>query len=141
MRTRGAVVERYVGLVKEWFLLPQVIGNAVWRVNCKPLRNAYYGGVTAVWMLPHVYRYLRPPEVYIYRPEVQDDAMAFYEKATDVVVPVVAVALALLIYVQQRWNYKIVGWSLLRTEARLLIMTRTVVFVAVDCFKNRLEVK
>uniref|UniRef100_A0A0E0ALV8 RING-type E3 ubiquitin transferase n=1 Tax=Oryza glumipatula TaxID=40148 RepID=A0A0E0ALV8_9ORYZ len=116
MRTRGAVVERYVGLVKEWFLLPQVIGNAVWRVNCKPLRNAYYGGVTAVWMLPHVYRYLRPPEVYIYRPEVQDDAMAFYAKATDVVVPVVAVALALLIYVQQRWNYKIVGWSLLRTE-------------------------
>ncbi|EEC82330.1 hypothetical protein OsI_26620 [Oryza sativa Indica Group] len=116
MRTRGAVVERYVGLVKEWFLLPQVIGNAVWRVNCKPLRNAYYGGVTTVWMLPHVYRYLRPPEVYIYRPEVQDDAMAFYEKATDVVVPVVAVALALLIYVQQRWNYKIVGWSLLRTE-------------------------
>ncbi|KAF0908408.1 hypothetical protein E2562_025078 [Oryza meyeriana var. granulata] len=94
MRTRGAVVERYVGLVKEWFLLPQVIGNAVWRVNCKPLRNKYYGGVTAVWLLPHVYRYLRPPVVYIY-PEVQDDAMAFYAKATDVAVPVIASALAL----------------------------------------------
>uniref|UniRef100_A0A0E0LMN1 RING-type E3 ubiquitin transferase n=1 Tax=Oryza punctata TaxID=4537 RepID=A0A0E0LMN1_ORYPU len=112
MRTRGAVVERYVGLVKEWFLLPQVIGNAVWRVNCKPLRNTYYGGVTAVWLLPHVYRYLRPPVVYIY-PEVQDDAMAFYAKATDVVVPVIAVALALSIYVQQRWNYKIVALGLI----------------------------
>jgi hypothetical protein len=37
MRTGGTVMERYVGVVKEWFLLPQVIGNAVWRVNCKPL--------------------------------------------------------------------------------------------------------
>nr|CAB3449477.1 unnamed protein product [Digitaria exilis] len=33
----GDVVEWYAGVVKELFLLPQVIGNALWRVNYKPL--------------------------------------------------------------------------------------------------------
>jgi hypothetical protein len=55
MRTRGAVVERYVGVVREWSLLPQVMGNAVWHVNCKPLEARYYADVTTVWLLPHIY--------------------------------------------------------------------------------------
>ncbi|XBH89346.1 hypothetical protein VPH35_081269 [Triticum aestivum] len=36
-----------------------------------------------------------------------DDAMDLYSKVGGVVVPVMAVVLALLVYVQQRWNYKI----------------------------------
>ncbi|TVU38234.1 hypothetical protein EJB05_11591, partial [Eragrostis curvula] len=110
MRTAGAVVERYIGVVKEWFLLPQVVGNAVWRVNCKPLAKKYYAGVTAVWLLPHVYGYLRPPTVYM-QPEIRNDVMDLCANAFDVVVPVVGVALALAVYLQQRWNYKIVGWT------------------------------
>lgn len=114
-RTR---VERYVGLVKEWFLLPQVIGNAAWRVNCKPLGKRYYAGVTAVWLLPHVYGYLRPPVVSMY-PELQDDVMDFYANVVGVVVPFIAVVLALSICVQQRWNYKIVGWAKARGQNKL----------------------
>ncbi|CAL4970302.1 unnamed protein product [Urochloa decumbens] len=113
MRTRAAVVEGYVGVVKEWFLLPQVIGNALWRVNCKPLAARYYAGVTVVWLLPHVYGYLRPPVVNPYsESEAYDDVVAFYSKASAMVVPVVGLVLALVVYVQQRWNYKIVGWAM-----------------------------
>ncbi|RCV04658.1 hypothetical protein SETIT_1G018200v2 [Setaria italica] len=119
-RTRAAIVERHVGVVKEWFLLAQVIGNALWRVNCKPLAERYYAGVTAVWLLPHVYGYLRPPVVNtFYESEAHDDVMDFYSKASAVVVPVVGFVLALVVYVQQRWNYKIVGWAM-RTEKNKL---------------------
>ncbi|CAL4888850.1 unnamed protein product [Urochloa decumbens] len=114
MRTRAAVVEGYVRVVKEWFLLPQVIGNALWRVNCKPLAARYYAGVTVVWLLPHVYGYLRPPVVInpYSESEAYDDVVAFYSKASAVVVPVVGLVLALVVYVQQRWNYKIVRWPM-----------------------------
>jgi hypothetical protein len=119
-RTRAAIVERHVGVVKEWFLLPQVIGNALWRVNCKPLAVRYYAGVTAVWLLPHVYGYLRPPVVNIYSESAaHDDVMDFYSKVSAVVVPVAGFVLALVVYVQQRWNYKIVGWAM-RTEKNKL---------------------
>jgi hypothetical protein len=112
MRTGGTVMERYVGVVKEWFLLPQVIGNAVWRVNCKPLAGGYYAGVTAAWLLPRIYSYLRPPVVNMYPAETHDDVMDFYYKASTVVIPVVGVLLALVVYAQQRWNYKIIGWAM-----------------------------
>ncbi|CAO2045250.1 unnamed protein product [Urochloa humidicola] len=117
MRTRAAIVEGYVGVVKEWFLLPQVIGNALWRVNCKPLVAGYYAGVTAAGLLPHVYGYLRPPVVNR-EFEAQDGVVEFYSKASAVVVPVVGLVLALVVYVQQRWNYKIVGWAM-RTKNKL----------------------
>lgn len=35
-----ATVEQHIGLMQDMLLLPQVIGNATWRVNCKPLRGA-----------------------------------------------------------------------------------------------------
>ncbi|BAS78543.1 Os02g0460000 [Oryza sativa Japonica Group] len=35
-----ATVEQHIGLMQDMLLLPQVIGNAAWRVNCKPLRGA-----------------------------------------------------------------------------------------------------
>ena len=106
----AAMVERCIGLVREWFLLPQVMGNAVWRVNCRPLRKSYYAGITGMSLLPHVYGFLRPPPavgMYPAPKEAQDGAMDLYSKVGGVVVPVMAVVLALLVYVQQRWNYKI----------------------------------
>ncbi|GJN19450.1 hypothetical protein PR202_gb06729 [Eleusine coracana subsp. coracana] len=57
MQTQSAVVVgRYLGVAKEWFLLPQVIGNAVWRVNCRPLAARFYASVTAarLWLPPAV---------------------------------------------------------------------------------------
>jgi len=112
------IVERYAGAAKAWFSLPQVIGNALWRVNCKPLAARYYAGVTAAWLLPHVYGYLRPPMVNAYF-EAHGDGVGFYSKGGAVVVPVVGFVLALVVYVQQRWNYKIVGWAM-RTEKNKL---------------------
>jgi hypothetical protein len=73
----------------------------------------YYAGVTAAWLLPRIYGYLRPPVVNVYPPETDDDVIHFYYKAGTVVIPlVVGVLLALVVYVQQRWNYKIIGWAM-----------------------------
>ncbi|KAL6657705.1 hypothetical protein ACP70R_005485 [Stipagrostis hirtigluma subsp. patula] len=119
MATRGAVAERYLGVVKEWFLIPQVIGNALWGVNCKPLRPRYYAGVSAVWLLPHAYGYLRPTAVVNMYAQIQDDVMDFYAKACDVVVPVIVVVLALAVYVQQRRNYIIVAWPMMKKQNKL----------------------
>ena len=110
-----------MGLVREWFLLPQVMGNAVWRVNCRPLRKSYYAGITGMSLLPHVYGFLRPPsavDMYPVPYEVQDGVtMDLYPKAGGVVVPLVALVLALLVYVQQRWNhYRILGWAVVDKE-------------------------
>ncbi|RLN09304.1 uncharacterized protein C2845_PM11G19280 [Panicum miliaceum] len=124
-RVRVAIVERYAGVAKEWFLLPQVVGNALWRVNCKPLAARYYAGVTAVWLLPHVYGYLRPPVVNTNSEAAHGDAMGFYSKAGAVVVPVVGFVLALVVYVQQRWNYKIVGWAMRRRGASVTGRSRS----------------
>jgi hypothetical protein len=108
----GDVTERYVNAVKEWFLLPQVVGNAIWRINCKPLAARYYAGVTAAWLLPHVYGYLRPP---------YPGALYYHSEAAAMVVPSIGIMLALLVFVQQRWNCKIVGWAT-RTQRNKLLL-------------------
>ncbi|KAL6657704.1 hypothetical protein ACP70R_005484 [Stipagrostis hirtigluma subsp. patula] len=118
MRTRAALAARYLGVVKEWFLLPQVIGNAVWRVNGKPLGESYYAGVTAVWLLPHVYGGLRQLAVVNEYPQLKG-VMDFYATAYGVVVPVVGIVLALAVYAQQRWNYKIVAWAMMTEQNKL----------------------
>ena len=51
----------YVGLVQDFFLLPQIIGNILWHFERKPLRKLYYIGITVLRLLPHIYDYLRPP--------------------------------------------------------------------------------
>uniref|UniRef100_A0A453JME8 RING-type E3 ubiquitin transferase n=2 Tax=Aegilops tauschii subsp. strangulata TaxID=200361 RepID=A0A453JME8_AEGTS len=115
----AAIVERCISLAREWFLLPQVMGNAVWRVNCRPLRKSYYAGITGMSLLPHVYGFLRPPpavDMYPVPEEAQDGAMDLYPKVGGVVVPLVAAALAFLVYVQQRWNYRILGWVIVGKE-------------------------
>lgn len=35
-------VQQYIGLVQDFFLLPQIIGNVLWKIDCKPLRKVYY---------------------------------------------------------------------------------------------------
>ncbi|CAA6664059.1 unnamed protein product [Spirodela intermedia] len=48
----GARLEQYAGLVQDFFLIPQVIGNIVWQIRCRPLRKAYYLGITLIKLLP-----------------------------------------------------------------------------------------
>ncbi|KAM0886888.1 hypothetical protein ACQ4PT_029413 [Festuca glaucescens] len=116
---RGAVtVEQQVALMQDLFLLPQVIGNAMWRINCRPLKGSFYVGVTAVRLLPLVYDYVRPSAAFAgaHYSGMQDFMGAasasggrFFVKARDVVIPLAAVALALMLHAQQRWNYAIVS--------------------------------
>jgi hypothetical protein len=88
-----------------------VIGNAVWRVNCRPLKGSFYIGVTAVRLLPHVYDYVRPTAAFVGERDFVGAASRgqFFANSGDVVIPLAAVALVLVVHAQQRWNYAILG--------------------------------
>jgi hypothetical protein len=101
--------EQLVALMRDLFLLPQVIGNAAWRVNCKPLAESYYLGVTAARVLPYAYDYVRPAGVDPHFEQLYSNGYSHKLKPVELVVPFVAVVLALVVYVQQRWNYAIVS--------------------------------
>ncbi|XP_039117344.1 uncharacterized protein LOC120253121 [Dioscorea cayenensis subsp. rotundata] len=100
-------LEEYVGLIQDFFLLPQIIGNTMWQLNGKPLRKVYYFGITLVRILPHVYDYVRAP---VFNPyfseeyEFVNPALDFYSKFDDVAIPMTAILLSILVYVQQRWD-------------------------------------
>lgn len=101
------ILKEYYGLVQDLFLLPQVVGNHIWVVKGKPLRSLFYVGVTVLRLLPHVYDTLRPS---VFNPYFADEfqyanpSSDFYSKAGDIAIPVLAVALAVIVYIQQRWN-------------------------------------
>ncbi|CAM0906462.1 unnamed protein product [Alopecurus aequalis] len=110
LNREAVTVEQQVALMQDLFLLPQVIGNAVWRVNCRPLEGSFYVGVTTVRLLPHVYDYVRPTGYSGEQKFVHAASQGrFFAKAGDVVIPLAAVALALVVHAQQRWNYAIVS--------------------------------
>ncbi|PWA57279.1 hypothetical protein CTI12_AA411730 [Artemisia annua] len=102
-------LEEYMGLVQDLFLLPQVIGNIMWQINCKPLRKLYFIGLTIIRLLPHVYDYIRSP---IPNPYFSEDYefvnphLDFYSKIGDVLIPVTAILLAILVHAQQKLGYE-----------------------------------
>ncbi|XP_027344770.1 uncharacterized protein LOC113857184 isoform X1 [Abrus precatorius] len=102
-------LEEYVGLVEDFFLLPQIIGNLIWHLDCKPLRKLYFIGITVVRLLPHIYDYIRAP---IPNPYFSEDSefvnpnLDFYSKFGDIAIPLTAIILALVVYIQQRWSYE-----------------------------------
>lgn len=104
-----AELEEYVGLVQDFFLLPQVIGNLIWQINCKPLRKSYFIGLTVIRLLPHVYDYIRTP---IPNPYFSEDYefvnphLDFYSKFGDIGIPVIAILLAVVVHVQQKFSYE-----------------------------------
>ncbi|KAJ4718246.1 DUF2921 family protein [Melia azedarach] len=102
-------LEEYIGLVQDFFLLPQVIGNFLWQIDSKPLRKLYFVGITVVRLLPHVYDYIRPPIPNPYfgdEYELVNPKMDFYSKFGDIAIPVTAIFLAAAVYIQQRWDYE-----------------------------------
>ncbi|XP_076920672.1 uncharacterized protein LOC143581872 [Bidens hawaiensis] len=102
-------LEEYVGLVRDFFLLPQVIGNIIWQIGCVPLRKSYFIGLTIIQLLPHVYDYVRSPIPNPYfseEYEFVDPRLDFYSKIGDVLIPIIAVLLAVLVYVQQKLGYE-----------------------------------
>ncbi|KAJ8643258.1 hypothetical protein MRB53_005006 [Persea americana] len=116
-------LEEYIGLVQDFFLLPQIIGNLLWQIDCKPLRKAYYIGVTIVRLLPHVYDYIRAP---VFNPyfseeyEFVNPDLDFYSKFGDIAIPATATILAVTVYIQQRWTYRELSQKLNFGQHRLL---------------------
>ncbi|KZV43177.1 hypothetical protein F511_23653 [Dorcoceras hygrometricum] len=116
-------LEEYVGLVQDFFLLPQVIANLVWQINCRPLRKMYYIGLTSIRLLPHIYDRVIVPMPNIYFSESYDfvnQRTGFYSKSGDIAISITAIFLALIIYVQQRWNYAKLSEKLVVGQATLL---------------------
>ncbi|KAF6144900.1 hypothetical protein GIB67_041486 [Kingdonia uniflora] len=102
-------LEEYMGLVQDFFLLPQIIGNILWQIHCKPLRKVYYVGITLVRLLPHVYDYVRAPVSNPYFSEEYEfvnPSLDFYSRFGDVAIPLAAVVLSIVVFIQQRWSYE-----------------------------------
>lgn len=103
-------LEEYIGLIHDFFLLPQVVGNFLWQIDTdsKPLRKLYFMGVTFVRLLPHLYDFLRSPTTNPYisvEYEFVNPDFDFFSKVSDVSIPMTAVLLAMVVFVQQRWGY------------------------------------
>ncbi|XWS20363.1 hypothetical protein CRYUN_Cryun31cG0095100 [Craigia yunnanensis] len=89
-------LEEYIGLVQDFFLLPKVIGNFMWQIDCKPLRKLYYIGITVVRLLPHFYDYVRAPVPNPYFAEEYEfvnPTLDFYSNFGDVAIPITAIFL------------------------------------------------
>lgn len=102
-------LEEYIGLVQDFFLLPQVIGNFMWQIDCKPLRKLYFIGITMIRLLPHVYDYISAPFLSPYLAEENEfvnPSLDFYTQFGDITIPAIAILFAFAVYVQQRWNYE-----------------------------------
>ncbi|MCL7029382.1 hypothetical protein MKW94_012887 [Papaver nudicaule] len=100
-------LEEYVGLIQDFFLLPQIIGNLLWQIHCKPLRKLYYFGITLVRLLPHIYDHTKGP---VFNPyfseeyEFVNPSSDFHSRLGDIAIPVTAIVLALVVFIQQRWS-------------------------------------
>lgn len=117
------VLEEYAGLVQDFFLFPQFIGNLLWQIDCKPLRKLYFVGITAVRLFPHVYDYIRAPALNPYFTEDNEFANPtsdFYSKFGDVAIPMTAILLAIAVYIQQRWSYEKLSQTLRLGNVNLL---------------------
>jgi hypothetical protein len=116
-------LEEYVGLVQDLFLLPQIIGNLLWQIDCKPIRKFYFIGVTLVRLMPHVYDYIRTPvrDPYFFEDsEFVDPNTDFYSKSGDIAIPTTMVFLAVIVYLQQRWSYEKLSRTLVFGKWKLL---------------------
>ncbi|GAU13807.1 hypothetical protein TSUD_261340 [Trifolium subterraneum] len=116
-------LEEYAGLVQDFFLFPQIIGNIIWQINCKPLRKLYFIGITLVRLLPHIYDYIRAPVPNPYFSEDSEfinPSLDFYSKFGDIAIPVTAILLAILVYFQQRLGYDKLSQVLTFRQYKLL---------------------
>ncbi|KAG0461508.1 hypothetical protein HPP92_021805 [Vanilla planifolia] len=115
--------EEYIGLIQDFFLLPQIIGNFLWRIDCKPLRKVYYVGITVVRILPHIYDYIGAP---VFNPyfsqeyEFVNPNLDFYSKLGDVAISIAATVFALILFIQQKWSYEKLCQGILSGQNKLM---------------------
>lgn len=122
-QTWKTLLEEYIGLLQDLFLLPQVIGNIIWQINGKPLRKLYYMGITTVRLLPHVYDYIRGPisnPFFSEEYEFVNKKFEFYSEFGDIAIPLLVIGLAVIVYLQQRWSYEKISEALTIGRFRIL---------------------
>ncbi|CAE5960057.1 unnamed protein product [Arabidopsis arenosa] len=117
--------EEYIGLVQDFFLLPQVIANVMWQIDSRqPLRKLYYFGITLVRLFPHAYDYIvgSVPDPYFIGEEHEfvNPNFDFFSKFGDIAIPVTAILLAVIVFVQQRWDYDKLSQALSFGRFRIL---------------------
>lgn len=123
LQTWETLFQEYIGVLQDLSLLPQVIGNIIWQINSKPLRKLYYLGITVVRLLPHVYDYIRGPvsnPFFSEEYEFVNQRFDFYSEVGDIAIPVLAVTLAGIVYIQQKWNYEKLSNTLTLGRFRIL---------------------
>ncbi|KAK7272532.1 hypothetical protein RJT34_29188 [Clitoria ternatea] len=100
-------LKSYGGLVLDGFLLPQIILNLFSNTRENVLSCSFYFGITSVRLLPHAYDLYRThsyahqdSDQYFYADPTED----FYSTASDIVIPLGGILLAIIIYLQQRFG-------------------------------------
>lgn len=97
----------YAGLILDGFLLPQIVLNAVRGGSAEnALARPFYIGVSGVRLVPHAYDQFRAHNypssdvngTYLYA----NPSVDFYSTAWDVVIPCGIVAMAAIVFLQQR---------------------------------------
>ncbi|XAR50594.1 hypothetical protein NMG60_11004954 [Bertholletia excelsa] len=113
----------YMGLVQDFFLLPQIMGNLLWQLHCKPLRKVYFIGITVVRVLPHIYDYIRshiPNPYFSEEFEFVNSRLDFHSRFGDIAISLTEILLAVAVYIQQRWNYVKLSQTLVTGQRRIL---------------------
>lgn len=101
-------IKAYGGLLLDFHLFPQVVGNVLWGAKEQaPLSKVFYLGMALVRSLPHIYDLCRKfrfipafTDMYLYANPEWD----FYNITSDILIPAVILLLAMLVYMQQRWG-------------------------------------
>lgn len=100
-------LKSYAGLVRDGFLLPQILFNSFFNSGEKALVPFFYIGTTMVRLLPHAYdlyrahsstRYLDLSYIYA------NHRMDFYSTAWNIIIPCGGLLFAVLIFLQQRFG-------------------------------------
>ncbi|KAG0608112.1 hypothetical protein M758_8G079100 [Ceratodon purpureus] len=101
-------ITAYGGLLLDFHLFPQVVGNVLWGAKEQaPLSKYFYFGMALVRSLPHVYDLCRQ---FKFIPSFADSYMYanpewdFYSVTSDILIPFIILVLAILVYMQQRWG-------------------------------------
>ena len=99
-------VDEYMGLVQDFFLLPQIIGNVLWQTQVKSLRELYYIGFTLLRLLVRAYDCIRDPVFnnYFHKGD-HNRSSVFFSKSEEVIIMAILVVLAITVHVQQGWNF------------------------------------
>ncbi|KAL1563696.1 (E3-independent) E2 ubiquitin-conjugating enzyme [Salvia divinorum] len=99
-------IRSYAGLILDGFLVPQILLNVVRGSAEKALSHPFYIGTSAVRLVPHAYNQYRAHNypkfelnaTYYYANPAAD----MYSTAWDIIIPCGVIALAVVVFVQQR---------------------------------------